>query len=133
MSTDRKSTDDYSDIALNAVSERVIGCAFRVANTLGDGFLERVYENALAHELHKNGLIALRQHPISVHYDGIVVGDYLADFLVEDQLLLELKAVTALERVHVLQCVNYLRATGLHRCLLLNFGAASLEIKRVVN
>src|ERR1700733_2582126 len=130
MTTDKKSKDDFSDTALNAVSERVIGCAFRVASALGDGFLERVYENALAHELHKNGLTALRQQPISVHYDGIVVGDYLADFLVEDLLLLELKAVSALERVHVLQCVHYLRATGLYLCLLLNFGAPRLEIKR---
>jgi len=133
MTTDKKGSHDYSDVALNAVSERVIGCAFRVANGLGDGFLERVYEGALGHEMLKNGLIASRQHAISVYYDGIVVGDYFADFLVEDQLLVELKAVVALDRAHVLQCVNYLRATGLRRCLLLNFGAANLEIKRVVN
>jgi GxxExxY protein len=133
MTTDKEEKDVCSDIAMKAISERVIGCAFRVANALGDGFLERVYENALAHELQKNGLIALRRHAVSVYYDGIVVGDYVADFLVEDRLLLELKAVAALERVHVVQCVNYLRATGLHRCLLLNFGAARLEIKRVAN
>lgn len=72
------------------LTERVIACAFTVANTLGAGFLEKVYENALAHELRKNGIDAVQQHAVEVHYDGVVVGDYVADILVERRLLVEL-------------------------------------------
>lgn len=81
----------------------------------------KVYENALAHELRKAGLRILQQQAIQVIYDGIVVGDYIADLLVEDSVLVELKAVKALDEVHLAQCLNYLKAIGLHLCLLLNF------------
>jgi GxxExxY protein len=105
----------------------------RVANTLGVGFLEKVYENALAYELEKDGLAVSRHHVMIVRYDGVVVGEYTADLLVEGCLLIELKTVKALGHAHTAQCLNYLRATGLKVCLLLNFGVPRLEIRRVVN
>ncbi len=85
----------------DTLSEQIIGCAFRVANTLGNGFLEKVYENALAHELQKAGLNFEQQFPIRVSYDGEIVGDYLADLLVEGRILVELKAVKALDEIHL--------------------------------
>jgi GxxExxY protein len=115
----------------NAITERIIGCAFRVANALGHGFLERVYENALTHELRKHGISCEQQVPISVTYDGIVVGDYCADIVVEGSVLIELKAITELADVHMAQCLNYLKATGMKTCLLLNFGRARVEVKRI--
>lgn len=118
---------------LNQISEKVIGCAFTVSNVLGSGFLEKVYENALAYELRKAGLAVAQQYPIQVHYDGVVVGDYFADLLVEECVLVELKAIKRLGNIEMAQCINYLKATGLRLCLLLNFGCSRVEIKRVVN
>jgi GxxExxY protein len=115
------------------LSEVIIGSAFAVVNTLGVGFLEKVYENALAHELRKGGLTVFQQHAVAVHYDGVVVGTYTADLLVEDAVLVELKAVKALDAIHSAQCLNYLKATGLRLCLLLNFGSPRMEIKRLVH
>jgi GxxExxY protein len=115
------------------LSNKIIGCALTVSNTLGAGFLEKVYENALAHELRKAGLTVDQEYPITVHYDGVAVGSYAADLLVERTVLVELKAVTALDTIHRAQCINYLKATGLRLCLLLNFGSPRLEMKRVVN
>ena len=117
---------------LNELSGRVIGCAFTVLNTLGAGFLEKVYENALAHELRSTGLKVAQQIAVKVLYHDVAVGEYFADLLVEDVLVVELKAVKALDDAHRMQCANYLRATGLRLCLLLNFGKPRLEIKRVV-
>lgn len=119
-----------SDEELNVLTERIIGCAFKVANTLGCGFLEKVYENALAHELRKNGLAVETQKQISVLYDGVVVGDYCADLLVEDTILLELKATKEHHDVFTAVCLNYLKATGKPICLLLNFGLPRLDIRR---
>src|SRR5438874_13143424 len=96
---------------LNFLSEQVIGAAFRVSNTLGTGFLEKVYENALAHELRKAGLSVEQQFPVPVYYDGVQVGDFFADLLVDGTLLVELKAVKAFDDVHVAQCLNYLKGT----------------------
>lgn len=117
---------------LNDLSRRVIGCAFSVLNTLGAGFLEKVYENALAHEMRAVGLAVAQQYSFRVHYNGVVVGEYWGDLLVEGALLVELKTVKALDDVHRMQCTNYLKASGLRLCLLLNFGKPRLEIKRVV-
>jgi GxxExxY protein len=118
---------------LNAITERIIGCAYTVSNVLGAGFLEKVYENALAHELHKAGLQAEQQKPVHVLYDGIVVGDYFADIVVEESVIVELKAAKAFDNIHFAQCVNYLKATGMKVCLLINFGQPKVEIKRFVN
>ncbi len=122
-----------SYVELNQVTEKIIGCAFTVSNTLGAGFLEKVYENALAYELRKSGLKVGQQCTIQVKYDGIVVGDYLADMFVEDCVLVELKTVKLIDDSHVAQCMNYLKATGLNICLLFNFAKPRLEVKRLVN
>jgi GxxExxY protein len=118
--------------SLNAITEQIIGSAFRVSNTLGVGFLEKVYENALAIELRKLGLKIQQQHTISVYYQGEVVGNYTADLLVEECVLLELKTVREINEIHLAQAMNYLKATGLRLCLIVNFGNKKVEIKRVV-
>ncbi len=123
---------DANSRRLDEISNRVIGAALTVSNTLGVGFLEKVYENALAHELRKAGLAVEQQKVIQVEYDGVIVGDYVADILVEGDLLVELKAVKALDEIHMAQCMNYLKATGRRLCMLLNFGNPKLQIKRVV-
>ena len=116
----------------NLLSKRIIGCALTVLHALGTGFLEKIYENALVHELRKSGLAVSQQHPMLVRYDGIVVGDYTVDLLVEQIVLVELKVAKAIDEIHRAQCLNYLQAAGLHLCLLLNFGRSRLEIKRIV-
>jgi GxxExxY protein len=118
---------------LNDISQRVIGGAFTVLNVLGARFLEKVYENALAHELRKAGLAVEQQRGLTITYDGIVAGEYVADLIVERALLIELKTVTALNVAHHAQCINYLKAFGLKLGLLLNFGMKRLEVKRVAN
>lgn len=114
----------------DALTERIIGCAYAVANTLGAGFLEKVYENALAHELRKVGLSVAQQHSIAVHYDGVLVGDFVADLLVEGSVLVELKATRDHADFYTAQCLNYLKATGKQTCLLLNFGKSRIDVKR---
>jgi len=116
---------------LNEITERIIGCAFTVINTLGCGFLEKVYENALVHELRKTSFRIKQQESIEVYYDNVMVGEYTADILVEGYVLIELKAVKNLNEIHIAQCLNYLKATSLKLCLLLNFGNPKLEIKRI--
>jgi GxxExxY protein len=123
-------TDESS---ANRLTEPIIGCAFQVLNTLGAGFLEKVYENALAHELRKFGLAIVQQQGITVMYDGVVVGQYNVDLLVDKTVIVELKAIKSLDTAHTAQCINYLKATGLHLCLLLNFGKPRLEIQRIAH
>ena len=123
---------DAHGAVLNPLSKRIIGCGLRVAGTLGNGFLEKVYENALAHELRKAGLNVEQQRGITVMYDGVMVGEYFVDLLVEASLLVELKTVAELSSSHRARCLNYLRATGMHLCLLMNFGRPRLEVRRVV-
>jgi GxxExxY protein len=125
---------EHADIErLNGLSGHIIGCAFTVLNTLGAGFLEKVYENALAFELRAAGLSVVQQCAARVYYHGVMVGEYFVDLLVADVLLVELKTVKALDDAHRMQCTNYLKATGLQLCLLLNFGKPRLEIKRVAH
>jgi len=114
------------------ISQRVIRCAFDVSNTLGAGFLEKVYENALCVELERSGLDFQSQKPVAVTYKGFQVGEYVVDIVVEDKLLLELKALSTLCSSHDAQVMNYLRATNLSVGLLLNFGKPKLGIKRIV-
>ena len=113
------------------LTERIIECAFRVVNALGHAFVEKVYENALAHEMRKCGLGVVQQRGIVVFYDDVIVGEYTADLLVEDQVIVELKVVAAVSDVHLPQCRNYLRATGKSLCLLINFGRPKVEIRRI--
>ena len=117
---------------VNLLSKRIIGCALTVLHALGTGFPEKVYENALLHELRKAGIAVSQQHRMVVRYDGIVVGDYTVDLLVEHIVLVELKVTKGIDEIHRAQCLNYLKATGLHLCPLLNFGKPRLEIKRIV-
>lgn len=116
--------------SLNQTTGTIIGCAFKVANTLGAGFGDAVYKNALAHEMGKQGLDVERRRPVRVVYDGAPVGDFSIDFVVQSAVLLELKAAREHHDFFTAQCLNYLKATGLPICLLLNFGRPRLEIKR---
>jgi GxxExxY protein len=109
---------------------QVIGAAMKVHSILGPGFLESVYQNALVWELQKSGFKVDAQRSITVHYDGQVVGVFTADLLVNDSLMLELKANQLVAKAHEVQLVNYLVATGIDEGLLLNFGAERLEYKR---
>lgn len=118
---------------IDRVTQAVIGAAYEVANALGAGFLEKVYENALFHEIRKRGLLVEQQKIVQVLYDGIVVGDYVSDLVVERLVIVELKAVKNLDNIHQAQCMNYLKATGLSVALLINFGAPRVEVKRIVN
>lgn len=120
-----------SSIDINAITEKIIGCAYRVSNCLGIGFVEKVYENALAHEIQISGFRVAQQAPIKVLYDGIVIGDFFADLLVEEKVLVELKAVSMLKDEHTAQSLNYLRASGLEICLLINFGTSKVQLKRL--
>jgi GxxExxY protein len=115
---------------LNRITERIIGCAFAVANVLGWGFAEKVYQNALAHELRKAGLVVELEKAISVIYDGVVVGEYIADLVVEQIVLVEIKSVIGFNEAHTAQCLNYLVATAPPICLLINFGK-KVEVKRL--
>jgi GxxExxY protein len=118
---------------IDSITSKIIGAAQKVSGALGNGFLERVYENALAMELGNLGMAFKQQEPCLVSYEGEVVGTYVVDLLVEDCVVIEIKAQVAIERSHVAQCVHYLRATTLRVALLLNFGRPRLEWRRVVH
>ncbi|MBW1861014.1 MAG: GxxExxY protein [Deltaproteobacteria bacterium] len=114
------------------VTETIIGCAYRVYNKMGFGFLESVYEKCLLIEMRKAGLDTETQKPITVYYDGEVVGEFVADMMVNDAVVIELKSVRRIIRAHEIQLVNYLVATGKPVGLILNFGERKVEIKRKV-
>lgn len=116
----------YSDL-----TEKIIKAAYKVHNVLGFGFIEKVYQNALLIELRKTGLSILSEEPITVYYENEIVGQYVADIIVEDKVVLELKAVKELAEIHEVQLVNYLKATGIELGLLINFGH-SVQVKRKV-
>jgi GxxExxY protein len=128
----RNTQTDSIEAGANLLTGRIIGCAQTVLHGLGTGFVEKVYERALVHELDKAGLAVSQQYPMTVWYDGIVVGEFSADLLVEHSVLVELKAAKAIDDIHYAQCLNYLKASGLHLCLFLNFGKPRLGIKRLV-
>ena len=109
---------------------KVIGLAMKVHSTLGAGFLESVYHKALTHELKKAGIKFETEKPLNVFYDDVLVGEFAADLLVENELIVELKAVQNLAKAHEVQTVNYLVATGKDVGLLINFGAEHLEFKK---
>jgi len=114
------------------ITEKIIGGAYTVSNELGAGFLEKVYENALYIELSEQGIQVEKQSPIVVTYHGQIVGEYVADLVVEGSVIVELKALKAFDTIHQAQLLNYLKATGIHTGLLLNFGTSRLGIKRMV-
>jgi len=110
------------DHSSNDLTEQVLKAFYKVYNILGYGFLEKVYVNALVLELKKMSIIAATQHPIQVHYDGSIVGEYYADLLINDSILVEVKASKSLTLEHEAQLLNYLKATNIEVGLLLNFG-----------
>jgi len=114
---------------INDLTHVVIGCAFKVHNVLGSGFLEKVYENALKIELDKLHIVAQQQKELPVWYEGITVGLYYPDLWIDDQLIIEVKAVHNLSAQHEVQLVHYLTATNIDNGLLINFGSA-VQVKR---
>ena len=114
----------------HVITEKVIGLAMKVHRTLGPGFLESVYLNALVHELRRAGLSAEVAQRITVRYENVIVGEFIADLIVNDVLICELKAITSLSKADEVQLVNYLVATNRDFGLLINFGAPSLQLKR---
>jgi len=118
---------------INAITYAINGAVFEVNRILGEGYLEKVYENALLLELKKHGIQAQSQVPIKVFYKGEVAGEYYADIIVEGKVILELKAVESLDRLHAAQLLNYLKGTGFSVGLLINFRSPKAQIKRVVN
>lgn len=116
---------------LDALSEKVLGAVFEVSNTLG-GFLEKVYQRALLRELHLRSIRVTAEVSLPVTYKGFAVGEYFADLLVEDVLVVELKCAERLANEQVAQCLNYLRASGRRVCLLVNFRKPKVEWQRIV-
>lgn len=114
------------------LTEKIIGCSFKVYNTMGFGYLESVYEKCLLIELRKTGLTAESKIPITVFYEKQIVGEFIADILIEDTIIVELKSVRQLAKIHEMQLVNYLVATRKDLGLLVNFGEEKVEIKRKV-
>jgi GxxExxY protein len=112
------------------LTEKIIGSAFKVYNTLGSGFLESVYKKALLIELKVSGLQASEEQPVNVFYRAQAVGLFFADIIVNSKVIVELKAVETLNKVHEIQLVNYLKATGISIGLLINFGPNDLQVKR---
>lgn len=114
------------------LTQKIIGCAYQVYNTMGSGYLESVYEKCLLIELRKASIAAASQHGIQVTYEGEIVGDFIADIFVEGKVIVELKAIRQLSTMHEVQLVNYLTSTNTEVGLLINFGATKVEVKRKV-
>ena len=110
---------------------KIIGCAMKVHNTLGNGFQEVIYQRCLGIELHKANIEFLREQDMPIYYEQINVGTRRADFIVEGKVIVELKAIIRLEEVHLAQALNYLTAYQIEKGLLINFGSISLEVKRL--
>ena len=126
MSTNEK------DILYKDLSYKIVGLAIEIHNKLGYGFLEKAYENALMLLFRREDIIAKQQTPISVYFEREIVGEYFSDILVENKIILELKAIEKITDVHKAQTLNYLKATGLRLAIILNFGKKKLEYKRIV-
>ena len=126
-------TQSAERAALEALAEKVIGAAYEVSNVLGAGFLEKIYERALIEELNLRAIRVKAQAPFPVAYKGKLIGTYAADLVVEDRLLVEVKCVDAFSNEHLAQCINYLKVSGLHLALLINFRRPKVEWHRVVH
>jgi len=122
-----------SNLLHGEITERIIGAAYEVYNILGYGFLEKVYENALVLELRGDGLDVKQQHPITVIYKGEVIGEYFADLIVEDKVIVELKSANAIDPAHEVQLVHYLKATKLEVGLLINFGKEIKIMRKILS
>jgi len=117
----------------NSVTKRIIGCAFTVSNSLGCGFLEKVYENAMIIELTRQELKVEQQKDLNVYYDNCIVGEYFCDLFVEQEIIVELKTVKSIEEIHQAQLMNYLKACRKRFGLIINFANPKIEIKRMLN
>lgn len=129
----RMHTDqEINSATTNTITEAIIGCAMKVSNILGVGFIEKVYENALVIELARAGFGVEQQKSIKVTYEGVIVGDFQLDMVVNGAVIVEMKAAKMIDEIHKAQLLNYLKATGFKVGLILNFGASRLGIKRMV-
>ena len=131
--SDGGGTQSAERAALEALVENVVGAAYEVSNVLGAGFLEKIYERALMEELNVRGVRVKAQAAVPVAYKGKHIGTYSADLVVEDRLLVEVKCVDGFSNEHLAQCINYLKASGLHLALLINFRRPRVEWRRVVH
>jgi len=128
-----KNMNGHSDEPLtenDPLTEKIIGCAIKIHKSLGPGFLECIYHQALAHELNKANIEYISEARLEVVYDGIVLGDYVADFVINKRVVVELKAVEVLTKSHEIQLVNYLAAIRFDVGLLINFGGQKIQVKR---
>jgi GxxExxY protein len=131
MNTDQQKP--FRSILLEGeLTEKILGAAFKVLNTLGTGFLEKVYENALSFELQRGGILVEAQRVFPVRYEGVIMGEYQADLVVAGKVIVECKAVSNLDSVHEAQLINYLKSSGIHVGLLVNFGRPTLQYRRLV-
>ena len=121
-----------NEILYKDLSYKIVGVAMRVHSKLGYGFLEKVYENALMVLFRREGIEAKQQAPITVYFEEEAVGNYYADILVEDKVILEIKSVENIIDAHIAQTLNYLKATGLRLAIILNFSKEKLKYKRIV-
>jgi GxxExxY protein len=131
--SDKEETMNEKDYKYSDITRKIIGAAMKVHSTLGNGFQEVIYQRALAIEMADQSLSFQRELEMEIYYDAQEIGTRRVDFLVEEKVMVELKALTTLEDVHLAQAINYLEAYGLEVGLLINFGAKSLEYRRVVN
>ena len=122
-----------SNLLYSEITKKIIASAYKVYNTLGAGFMEKVYENAMVIELKNEGLEVKQQFPIKVYYEDNLIGEYFADLLVDDKVVVELKAISELGRAQETQLINYLKATGIKVGLLINFGEKITFKRKVVN
>ncbi|MEK7309799.1 MAG: GxxExxY protein [Planctomycetota bacterium] len=120
------------EIIYKELSYQIMNLVFEVHNKLGCGFLEKVHENAVCIKLRKSGVNAIQQAPISVYFEDEIVGEYFADILIEDKIILELKCVDEISDIHRAQVINYLRATNMRLGIIINFAKPKLEYERIV-
>jgi GxxExxY protein len=131
MNTDQQPAS-RSILIEGELTEKVLGAAFKVLNTLGTGFLEKIYENVLSFQLQRIGLSVESQKVFHVKYEGAIVGEYQADLVVAGKVIAECKAISNMDSVHEAQLINYLKASGVHVGLLINFGRPTLQYRRLV-
>ncbi len=127
-----KGESNRASLLEKELTEKILGAAFKVQNTLGSGFLEKVYENAMVVELSRMGVPVEQQKPLQVRYEGTLVGDYQADLVVDGRVIVEPKAASKLDSIHEAQLLNYLKATRVRVGLLFNFGCPRLQYRRFV-
>jgi GxxExxY protein len=124
--------DTNREILHKDLSYKIVGLAMQIHSELGFGFLEKVYENSMMVLFRRENIMAKQQAPISVSFEGEIVGDYYADILIEDKIILELKTIEKITDAHKAQALNYLKATGLKLAIIINFGKQRLEYERIV-